>query len=208
MADKTLRGEIDFYTAAAGVVVGVAPNVDLPAGWTAMDREYFTEDGFTLSHSESIEDEMVLNETVAIDDYRVSEEWMLSFSTKDYQAPALQKVLNGNALDVTAAASGTVEYTRIPLRKGPAVVKQAICVRIDDSPYRVVPTPPSTTPPSSIRTQISFINASQRDGFESTLGPKQQGGMINFNFKGLIYDLPGIFNEVGYIDLTTADALP
>ena len=36
MADKTLRGAIDFYTAAGGVVVGVAPNLDLPAGWTAM----------------------------------------------------------------------------------------------------------------------------------------------------------------------------
>ena len=205
MADKTLRGEIDFYTAAGGVQVMVAPNVDLPAGWTAMDREYFTEDGFTLSHSESIEDEMVLNETVAIDDYRVSEEWMLSFSTKDYQATALQKVLNDNDEDLTPAASGTVGYTRIPLRKGPAVAKQAICVRIDDSPYRVVPTPPATTLLGSIRTQISFINASQRDGFESTLGPKQQGGMINFTFKGLIDDT---LDEVGYIDLTTADALP
>ena len=206
MADKTLRGEIDFYTAAGGVVVGVAPNEDLPTGdWTAMDREYFTEDGFTLSHSESIEDEMVLNETVAIDDYRVSEEWMLSFSTKDYQAPALQKVITGEPHILEAAASGTVGYTRIPLRKGPAVVKQAICARIDDSPYRVVPTPPATTLNGSIRTQISFINASQRDGFESTLGPKQQGGMINFTFKGLIDDMT---DEVGYIDLTTADALP
>ena len=205
MAEKLLRGAIGFFTAAGGVEVGVAPNVDLPVGWTAMDAEYFTEDGFTLSHSESIEDEMVLNETVAIDDYRVSEEWMLSFSTKDYQASALQKVLNNNDEDLRPAASGTVGYTRIPLRKGPAVVKQAICARIDDSPYRVVITPPSLTPPSSIRTQISFINASQRDGFESTLGPKQQGGMINFTFKGLIDDNT---NQVGYIDLTTADALP
>ena len=139
MADKTLRGAIEFYTAAGGVVVGVAPNVDLPAAdWTAMDKAYFTEDGFTLSHSESIEDEMVLNETVAIDDYRVSEEWMLSFSTKDYQASALQKVLNNNDLDVTGVPTGTaVGYTRIGLRKGPAVAKQAICARIDDSPYRV-----------------------------------------------------------------------
>ena len=202
MADKTLRGAIDFYTAAGGVVVGVAPNEDLPAGWTAMDREYFTEDGFTLSHSESIEDEMVLNETVAIDDYRVSEEWMLSFSTKDYQASALQKVITGKDHILEPAASGTVGYTRIPLRKGPAVVKQAICARIDDSPYRVVSALSPPTPPSSIRTQISFINASQRDGFESTLGPKQQGGMINFTFKGLIDDME---DEVGYIDLTTAD---
>ena len=201
MADKTLRGAIDFYTAAGGVVVGVAPNIDLPTGdWTAMDREYFTEDGFTLSHSESIEDEMVLNETVAIDDYRVSEEWMLSFSTKDYQASVLQKVLNNNTPDVSNTPDGTdVGYTRIPLRKGPAVFKQAICARIDDSPYRVVVAAGNDTP---IRTQISFINASQRDGFESTLGPKQQGGMINFTFKGLIDDTE---NEVGYIDLTTAD---
>ena len=202
MADKTLRGAIDFYTADAATEVEVAPNEPLPAAdWTAMDKKYFSEDGFTLSHSESIEDEMVLNETNAIDDYRVSEEWMLSFSTKDYQASALQKVLNDNPLSMTAAASGTVGYTRIPLRKGPAVFKQAICARIDDSPYRVVPDLETT----AIRTQISFINASQRDGFESTLGPKQQGGMINFTFKGLIDDNT---NQVGYIDLTTADALP
>ena len=58
---------------------------------------------------------------------------------------------------------------------------------------------------TAIRTRISFLNASQRDGFESTLGPKQQGGMINFTFKGLIDDTS---DEVGYIDLTTADALP
>ena len=207
MADKTLRGEIDFYTADAATVVAVAPNEPLPAAdWTAMDKEYFSEDGFTLSHSESIEDEMVLNETNAIDDYRVSEEWMLSFSTKDYQASALQKVLNDNDEELTPAASGTVGYTRIPLRKGPAVFKQAICVRIDDSPYRVVSALSPPTPQSSIRTQISFVNASQRDGFESTLGPKQQGAMINFTFKGLISPVTPF--EVGYIDLTTADALP
>ena len=106
-----------------------------------MDREYFTEDGFTLSHSESIEDEMVLNETVAIDDYRVSEEWMLGFSTKDYQASALQKVITGKPHILEPSPSRMdVGYTRIPLRKGPAVVKQAICVTIDDSPYRVLPT--------------------------------------------------------------------
>ena len=204
MADKTLRGEIDFATAAAGTDVSVAPNIDLPStDWTAMDREYFTEDGFTLSHSESIEDEMVLNETVAIDDYRVSEEWMLSFSTKDYQAPALQKVLNGNDEELVPPATNDVGYTRIPLRKGPAVVKQAICVTIDDSPYRVLPTMANRAS-EPIRTRISFLNASQRDGFESTLGPKQQGGMINFTFKGLIDDT---LDEVGYIALTTADKL-
>ena len=109
MADKTLRGAIDFYTADAATVVAVAPNEPLPAAdWTAMDKEYFTEDGFTLSHSESIEDEMVLNETVAIDDYRVSEEWMLSFSTKDYQASVLQKVITGEPhILEPATASGS-----------------------------------------------------------------------------------------------------
>ena len=200
MSDKTLRGEIDFATADQGTQVTVAPNIPLPAAdWEAMDREYFTEDGFTLSHSESIEDEMVLNETVAIDDYRVSEEWMLSFSTKDYQASVLQKVLNNNTPDVSNTPDGTdVGYTRIPLRKGPAVFKQAICATINDSPYRVAN--PSAL--NSIRTRISFLNASQRDGFESTLGPKQQGGMINFTFKGLIDDT---LDQVGYIDLTTAD---
>ena len=198
MADKTLRGLIDFATAAQGTEVTVAPNIPLPAAiWEEMDREYFTEDGFTLSHSESIEDEMVLNETVAIDDYRVSEEWMLGFSTKDYQASALQKVITGEPHILEPPTTTDVGYTRIPLRKGPAVAKQAICVTIDDSPYRVVQDTP-------IRTRISFLNASQRDGFESTLGPKQQGGMINFNFKGLIYDRPGMADEVGFIDLTTA----
>ena len=126
MAEKFLRGEIDFATAAAGTEVSVAPNIDLPAAdWDDMDREYFTEDGFTMSHTESIEDEMVLNETVARDDYRVSEEWMLSFSTKDYQASVLQKVLNDNTPDVFKyRPDGTdVGYTRIPLRKGPAVVQ-------------------------------------------------------------------------------------
>ena len=53
-----------------------------------------------------------------------------------------------------------------------------------------------------IRTQITFLNASQRNGFESTLGPKTQGGMINFDFKGLIDNAT---DEVGYIDLQNAD---
>ena len=203
MAEKFLRGEIDFATAAAGTEVSVAPNIDLPAAdWDDMDREYFTEDGFTMSHTESIEDEMVLNETVAKGDYRVSEEWMLSFSTKDYQASALQKVLNNNTLDLEPATATDVGYTRIPLRKGPAVFKQAICATINDSPYRVLPTV-SGRMTEPIRTRISFLNASQRDGFESTLGPKQQGGIINFAFKGLIN--PAAPLEVGYIDLTTED---
>ena len=199
MAEKFLRGEIDFATAAAGTEVSVAPNIDLPAAdWDDMDREYFTEDGFTMSHTESIEDEMVLNETVARDDYRVSEEWMLSFSTKDYQASALQKVITGKPHILEPPTTSDVGYTRIPLRKGPAVVKQAICATINDSPYRV------DAASAPIRTRISFLNASQRDGFESTLGPKQQSGMINFAFKGLI---DSILTEVGFIDLTTADKM-
>ena len=74
-------------------------------------------------------------------------------------------------------------------------------VRIDDSPYRVVSALSPPTPQSSIRTQISFINASQRDGFESTMGPKQQGGMINFDLQRADVAHPVMPFEVGYIDL-------
>ena len=144
---------------------------------------------------------MVLNETVAIDDYRVSEEWMLSFSTKDYQASRAAKGSKQQHAHLGACPRHGCRVHSHSLRKGPAVAKQAICARIDDSPYRIDPLV-VTVPPLPIRTQISFINASQRDGFESTLGPKQQGGMINFTFKGLIDDME---DEVGYIDLTTAD---
>ena len=201
MAEKLLRGELEIFTNAAGTAPP-APNEDPTAAtvpWTSVgEKNLLVEDALTLSHSESIEDEMVLNETVAIDDYRVSEEWMLNFQSKDYTAEVLQRAINGNAIETVAPGSGEVGYLRIPLRKGPAVQKLAIMARIDDSPYRVTTVLETT----AIRTQITFLNASQRNGFESTLGPKQQGAMINFDFKGLIDDTT---DEVGYIDLTNAD---
>ena len=62
------------------------------------EKNLLTEDALTLSHTESIEDEMVLNETNAIDDYRVSEEWMLNFQSKDYTAETLQRAINNNPM--------------------------------------------------------------------------------------------------------------
>ena len=203
MSEKLLRGEVHIFLAVQSTAATVPPN-DVPAAaWDEIGEDLITEDGLALSHTESIEDEMVLNETNAIDDYRVSEEWMLSFSTKDYQAEVLQRVLNGNPITTTAPVSGGVGYQRIPLRKGPAVTKQAIMARIDDTPYRIITVANVDEP---IRTQISFLNASQRDGWESNLGPKGQGAMVNFTFKGLID--PGPPPEVGYIDLTNLNALP
>ena len=173
-----------------------APNEDPPAAWTSVgEKNLLTEDALTLSHTESIEDEMVLNETNAIDDYRVSEEWMINFQSKDYTAETLQRAINNKPLMVVPPDAGEAGYIRVPLRKGPAVDKWSVMARIDDSPYRTGLALP-------IRTQITFLNASQRNGFESTLGPKQQGAMINFDFKGLIDDAT---DEVGYIDLQNAD---
>ena len=198
MSDKLLRGELEIFTAVPGTMPP-APNVPPPqAAWTSVgEKNLLTEDALTLSHTESIEDEMVLNETNAIDDYRVSEEWMLNFQSKDYTAETLQRAINNDPPMVVPPDVGEAGYIRVPLRKGPAVEKWTVMARIDDSPYRTGLAPP-------IRTQITFLNASQRNGFESTLGPKTQGGMINFDFKGLMWTTPTL-NEVGYIDLQNAD---
>ena len=197
MSDKLLRGDVQIFTAVPGTMPP-APNEIPPAAWTSVgEKNLLTEDALTLSHTESIEDEMVLNETNAIDDYRVSEEWMLNFQSKDYTAETLQRAINNNSMHTEPPGSGEAGYIRVALRKGPAVVKWSVMARIDDSPYRAGLADP-------IRTQITFLNASQRNGFESTLGPKQQGGMVNFDFKGLIYNIANE-NEVGYIDLQNAD---
>ena len=194
MPDKLLRGDVHIFAAAQSTEATVPPNDDPTAAWDEISAGVLVEDGLTLTHTESIEDEMVLNETNAIDDYRVSEEWMLAFSVKDWQAETLQYAMNNNTLDTTAPTGTDVGYHRIRLRKGPAVEKLAIMARIDDSPYRTAGAGPG------IRTQISFLNASQRDGFASNLGPKQQGAMIDFVFKGLIN--PAAPFEVGFIDIT------
>ena len=150
-----------------------------PAAWTSVGgKNLLTEDALTLSHTESIEDEMVLNETNAIDDYRVSEEWMLNFQSKDYTAETLQRAINNKPHDMVEPPGmlARLGYIRIPLRKGPAVEKWSVMARIDDSPYRTGLADP-------IRTQITFLNASQRNGFESTLGPKTAGRHDQFRFQ-------------------------
>ena len=203
MPDKLLRGDVHIFSGDQSTLATVPPNeTPAPADWEEISDGVLVEDGLTLSHTETIEDEMVLNQTVAIDDYRTAEEWMLSFSVKDWQAETLQHVLNDNAIATTAPSTTAVGYERIPLRKGPAVHKLAIMARIDDSPYRIAPAAGAMVLP--IRTQISFLNASQRDGWESNLGPKQQSGMVNFTFKGLINPVTPF--EVGYIDLTNLPA--
>ena len=94
MSDKLLRGDVQIFTAVPGTMPP-APNEIPPAAWTSVgEKNLLTEDALTLSHTESIEDEMVLNETNAIDDYRVSEEWMLNFQSKDYTAETLQRAIN------------------------------------------------------------------------------------------------------------------
>ena len=115
-------------------------------------------------------------------DYRVSEEWMLAFSVKGLAGRnAAKRDERATTSRLNRLHPGEVGYHRIPLRKGPAVEKLAIMARIDDTPYRIIPVATVNEP---IRTQISFLNASQRDGFESSLGPKQQSGMVNFDLQG------------------------
>ena len=137
---------------------------------------------------------MVLNETVAVDDYRTVEEWMLNLTVKSWQAEILQLAMNNNVATVSPATGADVGYIRIPMKKGPSVHHQSILARINDAPYRLAG--------PIVVTQLLFLCASQRDGFESTFGPKTQASLVTLNFKGLI---DPTLNEVGYIDLTNAD---
>ena len=203
-----LRGAVNLYQAPLQTITAttIAPTVpvDIPpldaappsATWDVIAEDLISDDGVTLSHTETIEDEMVLNETVAIDDYRTAEQWMMNLSVKSWQAEVLQLAMNANAATTTAPTVNTVGYIRIPMRKGPSVHKQTILARINDAPYRVSG--------DTVITQIVFLRSSQRDGFESNLGPKQQGAMVNLSFMGLLNDV--ILHEVGYIDLTNAPA--
>ena len=194
-----LRGAMSAFSTPVDMA---APTLDtddaalaMVANVTEIAAGLITDDGVTLSHTETIEDEMVLNETVAIDDYRTAEEWMLNLTVKSWQADVLQLVMNNNAATTTAAGSGTVGYIRIPMRKGPSVHKMGLTARVNDTPYRVTGL--------AVLTQVHFFRVSQRDGFESNLGPKQQGAMVSLNFKALLSDT---LDEVGYIDLTNAPA--
>ena len=206
MADAAafLRGSCDIWQAPIDTVTTLAliPPMDAAppaANWNTIAEDNITEDGVTLAHTETVEDQMTLNETVARDDYRTAEEWMLNLTVNSWQADVLQLAMNNNASTTvapTAAPDPSVGYIRIPMRKGPSVHHLSILARINDAPYRVTG--------DTVITQVLFLCASQRDGFESNFGPKSQASMVSLNFKGL---LDRTLNEVGYIDLTNLPAL-
>ena len=198
-AEVYLRGSCDIWQAPISTVAALADIPELddpppPADWDPIAEDNITEDGVTLAHTETIEDEMVLNETVAVDDYRTVEEWMLNLTVKSWQADILQLAMNNNVATVSPATGADVGYIRIPMKKGPSVHHQSILARINDAPYRLAG--------PVVVTQLLFLCASQRDGFESNFGPKTQASLVTLNFKGLIDPM---LNEVGYIDLTNAD---
>jgi len=121
--------------------VGTAfPDVDTvpPGPWakigTSGDLNY-SEDGVTVSLSQSIELWRALGSTGPRKAFRPEEELRISMQLADLTLEQVAAALNSNAVATVAAGAGTPGYKKVGLSRGTGVVSKALLVRGGLSPY-------------------------------------------------------------------------
>jgi hypothetical protein len=93
-----------------------------------------TEDGITLTHSQTINQKRVYGATGAVKANRSAEDLTIAFTLDDLSLEQYAKVLNNVSVSDVAAASGTAGYRTITLRQGFDVATFALLLR-GASPY-------------------------------------------------------------------------
>ena len=116
------------------------PEVDTdPAGnWVLVgtngDRST-TEDGVTVSHSQTTETVRGLGATGPIKVFRTEEDLIIRMTVMDLTLEQYTSALNGNTVTETAAGSGTAGTKTMGLHRGSSVSQNALLVRGKVSPY-------------------------------------------------------------------------
>jgi hypothetical protein len=96
----------------------------------------YTEDGVTVSHSQSVEQWRALGATGPRKVFRTEEEFKISFVLADMSLEQYGAVLNDNLITEVAAGVGTIGTKKIGLHRGLNVHAYALLARGDHaSPY-------------------------------------------------------------------------
>ena len=121
--------------------VGTAfPDVDTaPAGsWTKVGTSgdlNYTEDGVTVTHSQSVELWRALGSTGPRKAFRGEEELRISLVLADVSLEQYKVAMGFNTVTDTAAGVGTPGYRSLGLSRGLTVTQRALLVRGSGSPY-------------------------------------------------------------------------
>jgi len=114
--------------------VDTAPNGSWTKIGTSGDLNY-TEDGVTITHSQSVELWRALGSTGPRKAFRGEEELRIAMVLADVSLEQYKNALNGNTVTDTPAGVGTPGYREVGLSRGLNISEYALLVRGSGSPY-------------------------------------------------------------------------
>jgi hypothetical protein len=115
-------------------LIDVAPGGSWTKVGTSGDLNY-TEDGVTITHSQSVELWRALGSAGPRKAFRGEEELRIAMVLADVTLEQYAHALNYNAVTTVAAGVGTAGYKKLGLSRGLDVVQRALLVRGSGSPY-------------------------------------------------------------------------
>ena len=128
---EIINGPLELYIAPVGEA---NPDVDeAPAGnWlklgTSGDKNYH-EDGVSIAHEQTIEEQRVLGSTGPIKAMRTEEGLVVTVQLLDLSPTEYARILNDNAVTSVAPGSGTPGYDHVGLHRGLNVAEMALLIR-------------------------------------------------------------------------------
>lgn len=114
--------------------VDTAPNGSWTKVGTSGDLNY-TEDGVTVTHSQSVELWRALGSTGPRKAFRGEEELRIALTLADLTLEQYKNAMNYNTVTDTPAGVGTPGYRKLGLSRGLAVNQRALLVRGNGGPY-------------------------------------------------------------------------
>lgn len=122
------------FTLWVALVGSVFPTVDeVPGGsWTKIGTSgdlNYTEDGVTVTHSQTVETFRALGSTGPRKAFRTEEELMIALTVADITLEQYAQALNNNTVTTVPAATGDSGYKKIGLTRGLDVARRALLIR-------------------------------------------------------------------------------
>ena len=143
---RIIGGPLTLYYGAVGAAARAnTVSIDTPpasATWTLLgggvstDKRYYDEEGVTLGFDQTIEEEMVLHDTLPEKAFRVSEANTVAVTLKDWSLQAVAQAMGFITLNTAVPASGTLAATQsVDLVRGFPVNEVSLLARANYSPH-------------------------------------------------------------------------
>ena len=132
-SEVLLSGAVKIYSGRRGRNAGRGWRPVTTSIWTLLGEEYYTEDGVRITHSETIEKEMILASTLGQAPKRTAEAHTLAVNLMDAKIET-KAILSGNAVTTVVATSSQIGTVQVALKRGHYVKEYALMMR-GTAPY-------------------------------------------------------------------------